>query len=146
MPAQARERQLLSNEHFTVDGTLVEAWASQKSFRPKDGPGPSAPADDDPSNPTVSFRGERRSNATHASTSDPEARLYRKGPGQPARLCYLGHVLMENRHGLAVKAPTVRARNMCPCGEPARRPKARGPRPTRCAPCGHRRREPGEAA
>jgi transposase len=97
--AQARERGLLSNEHFTVDGTLVEAWASLKSFQRKDAP---APPPDDPGNPTVNFHGERRSNATHASTTDPQARLARKGDTHEAKLYYTGHVLMENRHGLAV--------------------------------------------
>ena len=97
--AQARERGLLSDEHFTVDGTLVEAWASLKSFQQKDEL-PEPP--DDPGNPTVDFHGERRSNASHASTTDPDARLARKGPGQEAKLVYTGHVLMENRHGLAV--------------------------------------------
>jgi transposase len=97
--AQARERGLLSNEHFTVDGTLVEAWASLKSFTRKD----EAPAPpDDPGNPTVNFHGERRRNTTHASTTDPDARLARKGNAQEAKLCYTGHVLMENRNGLAV--------------------------------------------
>jgi transposase len=97
---QARERGLLSDEHFTVDGTLVEAWASLKSFKRNDAPPP--PPDDDRGNPTVNFHGERRSNATHASTTDPEARLARKGARHEAKLCYTGHVLMENRHGLAV--------------------------------------------
>ena len=97
--AQARERGLLSDEHFTVDGTLVEAWASLKSFKRKDAP-PAPP--DDPGNPTVDFHGERRSNTTHASTTDPDARLARKGNAQEAKLCYTGHVLMENRNGLAV--------------------------------------------
>lgn len=96
---QARQRGLLSDEHFTVDGTLVEAWASRKSFQRKDAP---APPSDDPGNPTVNFHGERRSNATHASTTDPEARLARKGDCHEAQLCYTGHVLMENRNGLAV--------------------------------------------
>src|SRR5215207_1545384 len=91
---------LLSDEHFTVDGTLIEAAASLKSFRPKDGP-PSAPPDD-PGNPTVNFRGERRSNATHQSTTDPEARLAKKGKGKEAHLAYMGHALMENRNGLLV--------------------------------------------
>ena len=99
--AQARAQGLVSDEHFTVDGTLLEAWASHKSFRPRTGAG-AEPPPDDPQNPTVSFRGEKRSNATHQSTTDPDARLYRKGAGQPARLAYLGHVLMENRHGLVV--------------------------------------------
>jgi transposase len=100
--AQARARGLLSDEHFTVDGTLLEAWASQKSFQRKDHPTP--PSDDDPGNPTVDFHGERRSNATHASTSDPEARLCRKGKGREAKLAYLGNLLMDNREGLAVGA------------------------------------------
>ena len=81
-----------------MDGTLIEAAASLKSFRAKEGPPP--PADDDPGNPSVDFRGERRSNETHASTTDPEARLLRKGPGKEARLAFMGHALMENRHGL----------------------------------------------
>jgi len=97
--AQARERGLLSDEHFTVDGTLVEAWASLKSFKRKDAP-PAPP--DDPGNPTVNFHGERRRNATHASTTDPDSRLARKGKAQEARLYDTGHVLMENRNGLAV--------------------------------------------
>jgi transposase len=89
----------LSDEHFTVDGTLIEAWASQKSFQKKDG------GDDQPGQ----FRGEKRSNATHQSKSDPDARLYRKGNGQEAKLGYLGHVLMENRHGLIVNAMLTQA-------------------------------------
>ena len=89
---------LLSDEHFSVDGTLIEAAASLKSFRAKEGPPP--PADDDPGNPSVDFRGEHRSNETHASTTDPEARLLRKGKGKEARLAFMGHALMENRHGL----------------------------------------------
>jgi transposase len=97
--AQAQSRHLLSGEHFTVDGTLIEAWAGLKSFKRK-GTRPSPP--DDPGNPTVDFHGERRSNATHASTTDPEARLTRKGHGHEAKLAYQGHVLMENRHGLVV--------------------------------------------
>jgi transposase len=99
--AQAEAAGLLSDEHFTVDGTLIEAWASLKSFRPKDQPLPPATGG---RNPEVDFRGERRSNATHASTTDPEARLFTKGPGQTAKLCYMGHVLMENRHGLVVSS------------------------------------------
>jgi transposase len=90
----ARRRELLSDEHFTVDGTLLEAWASQKSFRRKDGEPPPADGRD--------FRGERRSNDTHASTTDPDARLYRRTQHGEAKLAYLGHVLMENRNGLAV--------------------------------------------
>jgi len=98
---QARKKRLLSAEHFTVDGTLVEAWASQKSFQRREGGG-GGPSDDDPGNPTVSFRGEKRSNETHQSTTDPQARLLRRG--KEAKLGYLGHVLMENRHGLVVDA------------------------------------------
>ena len=97
----AKGRGLISAEHFTVDGTLIEAWASLKSFKKK-GEGPKEPPDDDPSNPTVNFHGEKRSNDTHESTTDPESKLYRKGDGQPARLSYSAHVLMENRNGLCV--------------------------------------------
>ena len=96
----AHERGLLSDEHFTVDGTLIEAAASLKSFRQRDGEPPAPP--DDPGNPTVDFHGERRSNRTHRSTTDPDARLFRKGKGKEAKLTFLGHALMENRHGLLV--------------------------------------------
>ena len=99
--AEARTAGLLSDEHFTVDGTLLEAWASQKSFRRRDTP-PDPP--DDPGNPTVTFRGEERKNDTHHSTTDPDARLYKKSTGSEARLVYLGHLLTENRHGLIVDA------------------------------------------
>ena len=100
---QARAARLISAEHFTVDGTLIEAWASLKSFRPKDRRGKDkGPTDGDPGNPTVNFRGERRSNETHESTTDPEARLMRKGKGKEAKLYFSGHVLMENRNGLCV--------------------------------------------
>ena len=95
---QARAAGLLSDEHFTVDGTQLEAWASLKSFGPRNGP--VGPPPDDPGNPTVNFRGERRRNDTHQSTTDAEARLYRKGPGPETTLAYLGHVLLDNRHGL----------------------------------------------
>jgi transposase len=98
--AQARGQGLLSTEHFTVDGTLIEAWASHKSFKRKDGSDQQPP--DDPGNPSVDFHGERRSNATHQSTTDPQARLARKGAGKEAKLSYAGHVLMENRNGIAV--------------------------------------------
>jgi IS5 family transposase len=98
---QADQMGLLSDEHFTVDGTLIDAWAGQKSFKRKASPPPASPPDD-PGNPSIDFRGERRTNATHASTTDPEARLYKKATGQEAKLAYLGHVLMENRHGLVV--------------------------------------------
>jgi transposase len=98
--AQARTLRLLSDEHFTVDGTLVEAWASLKSFKRSDAK-PSQPPDD-PGNPTVNFHGERRSNATHQSTTDPEARLAKKGPGKEAKLCYSANALMENRNTLLI--------------------------------------------
>jgi transposase len=98
---QADRRGLLSNEHFTVDGTLIQAAASLKSFKPKDEP-PSDKPPDDPGNPTINFHGQRRSNATHQSTTDPEARLAKKGAGKEAHLAYAGHALMEHRHGLLV--------------------------------------------
>jgi len=98
---QAGEAGLLSDEHFSVDGTLIEAWASMKSVRPRDDD-PEAPSGGQGRNPTVDFRGEKRSNATHGSTTDPQARLYRKSAGQETKLCFMGHVLMDNRHGLAV--------------------------------------------
>jgi transposase len=98
--SQPRVTKLLSSEHFSVDGTLIEAWASMKSFRPKDG------SDEPPAgggrNSEADFHGKKRSNATHASTTDPDARLYRKGPGKEAKLCFIGHGLMENRSGLLV--------------------------------------------
>jgi transposase len=97
---EAKNLDLLSAEHFTVDGTLIEAWAGLKSFQRKDGSGP-GPSDSD-RNPTIDFHGEKRSNETHASTTDPEARLARKGDGKESKLCYGGHVLMENRNGLVV--------------------------------------------
>jgi len=103
---EARRRKLLSADHFTVDGTLLEAWASLKSVRPRDGgdrPRPSG------KNATVDYRGERRRNETHASTTDQEARLARKGEGKETRLCYAGHVLMENRHGLVVDVALTQA-------------------------------------
>lgn len=96
---QAKEAQLISSEHFTVDGTLIEAWASLKSFRPRGEKGRKKPPDD-PGNPTVNFHGEKRSNATHESTTDPESKLARKGNNQAAKLSYSAHVLMENRNGL----------------------------------------------
>jgi transposase len=104
---QAGARGLLSNEHFTVDGTLIEAWAGHKSFKRKGDDRPTPP--DDPGNPSVDFHGERRSNATHQSTTDPDARLARKGPGKEARLCYAGHVQMDNRHGLVVNTRLTQA-------------------------------------
>ena len=104
---QTRIKALLSAEHFSVDGTLIEAWASMKSFRPKDR------SDDDPPpagrNAERNFRGEKRSNETHASTTDPDAKLYRKGNGQSSRLCFMGHLLMENRSALILDAALTRA-------------------------------------
>jgi transposase len=102
----AREHQLLSDEHFTVDGTLLEAWAGHKSFKRKDAP-PEPPAD--AGNADVDFRGAPRSNATHESTTDPAARLFKKAKGQEAKLGYLGHVLMENRNGLVVDTRLTQA-------------------------------------
>jgi len=105
--ARPRVKRLMSSDHFSVDGTLIEAWASLKSFRRKDG------SDNDPDGPGRNaergFHKEKRSNETHQSTTDPEARLYKKGDGQPAKLCYLGHALMENRHGLAVDGMVTQA-------------------------------------
>lgn len=104
---QARQANLLSDEHFSVDGTLIEAWASMKSVQPKDGSGagPSAPG----RNPEVDFRGQTRTNDTHASKTDGDARLFRKGKGKEAKLCFMGHVLMENRNGLVVGAVATHA-------------------------------------
>jgi transposase len=103
---QAREKRFLSDEHFTVDGTMIEANASMKSFKAKGGPKGGSSGG---KNGEVDFRGEKRSNQTHESTTDPDARLYRKGKGKPSQLCYLGHVLMENRNGLCVDATVTRA-------------------------------------
>ena len=99
--AQAKDADLLSDEHFSVDGTLIEAWASQKSFKRKDGGG-APPADNDPGNPTVNFHGEERRNDTHESTTDPDARLARKSGSHEAKLAYCGNVMIENRNGLVV--------------------------------------------
>ncbi|MGH9463880.1 MAG: IS5 family transposase [Vicinamibacteria bacterium] len=104
---QAREQELISEEHFSVDGTLLEAWASQKSFQKKDEN--ADPSDDDPSNPMVNFRGERRKNDTHRSTTDPDSRLFRKGPGREAKLSYLGHAVAENRNGILVSVQATLA-------------------------------------
>jgi transposase len=104
--SDARRRHLLSEDHFTVDGTLLEAWASLKSFRPKDGGETPASGDN---NPSVDFHGEHRTNDTHQSTTDPEAMLARKGKGKEAKLCLTGHVLMENRTGLVVDVIVTRA-------------------------------------
>jgi transposase len=100
--AQAGAKGLTSDEHFTVDGTLLEAWASQKSYQAREGKQPLPP--DDPGNPTVNFRGERRSNQTHASKTDPEAQMARKGEGKESKLSYSGNLLVENRNGLIVNA------------------------------------------
>src|SRR6266478_7973800 len=97
---QAREADLLSDEHFSVDGTLIEAWASQKSFQRKEGG--QIPPPEDPGNPTVNFHGEKRSNDTHESTTDADARMARKSGGHEAKLAYCGNVLIENRNGLVV--------------------------------------------
>ena len=99
----------MSDEHFTVDGTLIEAWASQKSFRPKDGSGkPAGPGGD------VDFKGEKRKNQTHESTTDPDARLWTKSRGSEAKLSYMGHVMMENRNGLLVETFLTEARITTP--------------------------------
>ncbi len=105
--AQARAATLLSDEHFTVDGTLIEAWAGHKSFKRKDEP--PTPPKDGTRNPTVNFKKEKRSNKTHQSTTDPEARLFKKSEGAGAQLCYMGHVLMENRNGLVIDAKLTQA-------------------------------------
>jgi transposase len=99
-------RKLLSSEHFSVDGTLIEAWASMKSFVPKDG------SNEPPNggrNAARDFHGEKRTNETHASATDPDARLFRKGPGKEAKLCHMGHIMMENNHGLIVDARLTEA-------------------------------------
>jgi len=105
--AQAERKRLLSREHFTVDGTLIEAWASVKSFKPKDGP-PSTGGGGG-KNDTVDFRGQKLTNDTHGSVTDPDARLYRKGKNKEAKLCYQGHTLMENRSGLIVRTQVTTA-------------------------------------
>src|SRR5580704_13551586 len=105
--AQARGKGLTSDEHFTVDGTLLEAWASLKSFQPKEGK--PTPPPDDPGNPTVNFRGEKRSNETHESKTDPDSLLARKSEGKESRLSYSGNLLVENRNGLIVDAEVFQA-------------------------------------
>ena len=112
--AEAMARGLTSDEHFTVDGTLIEAWAGLKSFKRKDGKGEVPP--DDPSNPTVNFHGEKRGNKTHQSTTDADARLMRKGKGKEAKLSFMGHVVMENRNGLAVGGGVTQATGNAECG------------------------------
>lgn len=103
----AKDRDLVSSEHFSVDGTLIEAWASLKSFKRKDGDNANPPTD--PGNPSVNFHGEKRSNETHESTTDPEARLARKGDGKESKLSYFGNVMIENRHGLVVDTELLQA-------------------------------------
>jgi len=105
---QPRVKQLLSTDHFSVDGTLVEAWASIKSLRPRNEDRGSEPPASGGRNEEVNFHGEKRSNQTHSSTSDPDAMLYRKGSGMEAKLCFIGHALMENRHGLFVDTRLTR--------------------------------------
>ena len=128
--AQPRVKRLLSTDHFSVDGTLVEAWASMKSFRPKDG------SDEPPTpgggrNREADFHGQKRTNETHASTTDPEARLYRKGPGKEAKLSFMGHALMENRNGLVVDACLTEANGHAErnAALPMIEPRADRPRP-----------------
>jgi transposase len=104
--AAINDEGLLSDEHFTVDGTLLEAWASHKSFQPKDTP---RTPPDDPKNPTVNFHGQARRNDTHESTTDPDARLYKKASGREAKLGYLGHLLTENRHGFIIDTAVTEA-------------------------------------
>ena len=101
--AQPKVKKLLSSDHFSVDGTLIEAWASMKSVKPKDGSA-EPPVQGGGRNAEANFHGQKRSNDTHASTTDPDARLYRKGKGKETKLCFIGHGLMENRHGLLVDA------------------------------------------
>src|SRR5262245_4706113 len=105
---QPKVKRLLSSQHFSVDGTLVEAWASLKSFKPKDAGDGNEPPAGGRRNAEVDFRGEKRSNQTHVSHSDPDAMLYRRGPGMEAKLCFIGHALMENRHGLFVDTRLTR--------------------------------------
>jgi transposase len=109
--AQAEEKGLTSDEHFSVDGTMIEAWASMKSFRPKGAPPPAGGG----RNTEVDFRGEKRCNDTHESYTDPDCRLYRKSEGQQAKLCYLGHLMMENRNGFIVEGQ-VTGQRQCRAG------------------------------
>lgn len=128
---QARASELLSQDHFTVDGTLIEAWASLKSFQRKDKQDDDTPPDDVSRNEDVDFKGEKRSNETHRSKTDPEARLMRKGFGKEARMSFSAHVLMENRNGLCVDLSVAEANGTAECEEAlklVRREKARGSR------------------
>jgi transposase len=151
---QARGKGLTSDEHFTVDGTLLEAWASLKSFQPKDDK--PTPPPDDPGNPTVNFRGEKRSNDTHESKTDPDALLARKSAGKESKLSYSGNLLVENRNGLIVDAEVFQAKRdggarrgadhageaeRCATGDGGRRQRVRHPRV-----CGRVPESAGDAA
>jgi transposase len=128
---QARAGGLLSKEHFTVDGTLIEAWASLKSFQKKDKPDDDVPPDDISRNQDVDYKGEKRSNQTHQSKTDPEARLMRKGFGKEARMSFSAHVLMENRNGMCVDISVAEANGTAECDEAlklVRREQERGSR------------------
>lgn len=128
---QARAGGLLSKDHFTVDGTLIEAWASLKSFQKKDKSDDDVPPDDFSRNPDVDFKGQKRSNQTHESKTDPEAKLAKKGFGKEARMSFSAHVLMENRNGLCVDLSVAEANGTAECVEALkliRRQKARGSR------------------
>src|SRR5829696_5543078 len=122
--AQAKLRRYISSDHFSVDGTLLNAWASHKSFKPKDGPQDGPPVG---RNAEVQWHGQKRSNDTHASTTDPEARLYRKSNNAAARLCYAGHLLMEHRSARPPVTPNGRPRSRCSHGCPLRHGGARSP-------------------
>ena len=150
--AQPRVKRLLSSEHFSVDGTLIEAWASMKSFKPRQVPGGDHGGDDRRDggrNAAADFKGEKRANATHASTTDPDAMLYRKGPGMEARLCFIGHGLMENRSGLIVGTRLTRVSGHA-CGSAWKKEPAEGvigvqsgPHRQRVPECSRESREPG---
>jgi transposase len=132
--ADPKVKRLLSSEHFSVDGTLIEAWASMKSFRPKEGPGDGSgepPAESGGRNAERDFHGETRTNATHESATDPDARLFRKGKGKEAKLCFMGHALMENRSGLVVDARLTRAGGRAECLAALDMIEARADRPGR---------------
>src|SRR6202045_849517 len=125
----ARELKLTSDEHFTVDGTLIEAWPSLKSLRPKGEKPSDRTPPDDPGNPSMDFHGERRQNRTHQSPTDPEARLAKKGGGKEARLCYAESVLMENRNGIMIDLRVGQASGRAECEQGLEMLQAiRGPR------------------
>ena len=127
---QPRVKSILSSEHFSVDGTLVEAWASMKSVKPRDPPEGGSPTGGG-RNAAADFRGQKRSNESHRSTTDPDARLYRKGPGMEAKLCFIGHGLMENRSGLIVDARLTRVLGPRRAAGGARHDRALGGPPAR---------------